>query len=188
MPSWLTTAVLIRLLVRRGSRQIRDSQRTYRRCSRHAPRKNRRRRAPGPHCGHLEYLRDSTDGDFAISRGWALKYGSKSPNPSTAKSPAMHYQFTPAAQRALRTAAGWTSRKGLDELETSALLLGLLAETECRAAIMLADRGVDAAAVRRRWPELMPRETPPGSTSPASGHLSADVERSLRVACERLAD
>jgi thiamine-phosphate pyrophosphorylase len=100
----------------------------------------------------------------------------------------MHYQFTPAAQRALHTAAGWTSRKGLDELETPALLLGLLGETECRAAMMLADRGVDAAAVRRRWPELMPRETSGVSTSPASEHLSADVELSLQAACERLAD
>ena len=63
----------------------------------------------------------------------------------------MPFQFTPAAQRAIDTSAAWTSRKGFDELGAPALLLGLLAESECRAAIMLAGQGIDAAAVCRRF-------------------------------------
>ena len=53
----------------------------------------------------------------------------------------MRYQFTPAAERALTYASGWSSRNGYDELEAEPLLLGLLAEPECRAAAMLARAG-----------------------------------------------
>jgi thiamine-phosphate pyrophosphorylase len=100
----------------------------------------------------------------------------------------MQYQFTPAAQRALRTAAGWTSRESFDELEAPGLLLGLLAESECRAAITLAAHRIDAAAVRRRWPGLAHRAAPSGGTSAPRQALSADVELSIQAACERLAE
>jgi thiamine-phosphate pyrophosphorylase len=100
----------------------------------------------------------------------------------------MQYQFTPAAQRAVHFAAQWMTRDGCEELQTPAVLLGLLAESECRAAIILAGQGVDAAAVHRRWPELIPRQMLPDRASPPWRQLSAEVELSLRAACQRLAE
>ncbi len=64
------------------------------------------------------------------------------------------HHFTPAAQRALAAAAAWTGGNDCDELEPQELLLGLLAETECRAAALLTARGIDREAVLSRWPDL----------------------------------
>ncbi len=66
----------------------------------------------------------------------------------------MTWSFTAAAERALAEAAGWSSRADRDELDTPELLLGLLAEEECRAAQLLLARGLDAAQVTERWPSL----------------------------------
>ncbi len=66
----------------------------------------------------------------------------------------MRFQFTPAAQRALTAAGGWTSFDDSGELDLPEVLLGLLAEPECRAALMLAEYNVDAATVHRRFPAL----------------------------------
>ena len=66
----------------------------------------------------------------------------------------MQYQFTPAAERALSYAYRCSRRNDCDELEAEALLLGLLAQPECRAAAMLTKLAIDIPAVRRRWPEL----------------------------------
>jgi thiamine-phosphate pyrophosphorylase len=66
----------------------------------------------------------------------------------------MRYTFTAAAQRALDSASGWGSRAGHEELDTKSLLVGLLSEPECRAAVMLARHGVNLAAVQRQWPAL----------------------------------
>ena len=65
----------------------------------------------------------------------------------------MEHQFTPAALRALAAAANWAPRQG-EPLGLPEVLLGLLDEPECRGAAMLTLRGVDLAAVRRRWPQL----------------------------------
>ncbi len=67
----------------------------------------------------------------------------------------MEALFTPGAQRALIEAAAWSSGIGLAELEAPALLLGLLAESECRAAIVLAGLAIDREAVQRQWPRLI---------------------------------
>jgi len=67
------------------------------------------------------------------------------------------FEFTPAAERALRAAAKWTfaeARVTPNELQGPELLLGLLGEQECRAAIYLAESGIDAPKVLRRWPSL----------------------------------
>lgn len=66
----------------------------------------------------------------------------------------MEQFFTPGAQRALTEAAAWSSGIGLAELEAPALLLGLLAESECRAAMALAALAIDQQAVQQRWPGL----------------------------------
>jgi len=100
----------------------------------------------------------------------------------------MQYQFTQGARRALAAAAGWRACDDCDEFGAPALLLGLLAESECRAAIMLTRHAIDAAAVRREWPELSRVEPPDGSVDAIPRRFSADVELSLQAACERLAE
>ena len=101
--------------------------------------------------------------------------------------------------RAILAGSVWSSREDSDELEGAALLMGLLSQTECRAAILLARHGIDAAAVRQRWPDLAEREVfPAGAVSPIAGidmvsetpplRLSVEVELSLQIACHRLAD
>lgn len=110
------------------------------------------------HCGHLDDLRDLR---------------------------VMQYEFTPGARRALISAAQWNSRAESDELEPPALLLGLLAEPECRAAIMLSARQIDTQAVQRQWTGLSPRGPADGGVLPP---FSLDTELCLAAACERLAD
>lgn len=97
----------------------------------------------------------------------------------------MAYQFTPGAQRALAAAAGWASRNDCDDLQPPELLLGLLDEAECRAAAMLAAHGIDAAAVRGRWPEL--RRYDAGDRAREAG-FSWPVEMALAEAARRLGD
>jgi thiamine-phosphate pyrophosphorylase len=95
----------------------------------------------------------------------------------------MQYQFTPAAERALSYACGCSSRNGCDELEAEALLLGLLAQPECRAAAMLTRVAIDIPAVRRRWPDLS--DSQPVADRGAMP-FSRDIEISLHFASERL--
>ena len=63
-------------------------------------------------------------------------------------------EFTAGARRALAEAAQWSRVAARDELDAAAILLGLAAESECRAAAMLAQRGITAEAIRRHWPDL----------------------------------
>lgn len=67
----------------------------------------------------------------------------------------MAIEYTPGAERALAEASLWTSAESA-ELALPEILLGLLAEPECRAALILARFGVDAPAVRTRFPQLAP--------------------------------
>lgn len=111
----------------------------------------------------------------------------------------MEPEFTPAAQRAIAEAGHWSGGEDSDELQAPALLLGLLAESECRAALMLARCGIDAPRVRRRWPALVRLESRPPARGRAearspsaaeagtpAGRFSADVKASLAAACDRL--
>lgn len=98
----------------------------------------------------------------------------------------MLQQFTAAAQRAIVFASKWSSRTDYDELEAAALLLGLLSEPECRAAIFLAKQRVDTAAVRGRWPGLFEKSTPP-RWGGDSRFFAEDVRRSLQLAQQLLA-
>jgi thiamine-phosphate pyrophosphorylase len=68
----------------------------------------------------------------------------------------MRFEFTPGAERALTAAAGWSSSVEFDDLHLPEVLLGLLFEPECRAALLLAAHGIDEAAVRERFPQLAP--------------------------------
>jgi thiamine-phosphate pyrophosphorylase len=87
----------------------------------------------------------------------------------------------------LEFASAWTTRADCSELTAPALLLGLLAEPECRAATMLARCQIDTAAVCVRWPEVVCGGPTCGET-PRPLPLSADVQVSLQLACGRLAD
>ncbi len=97
----------------------------------------------------------------------------------------MALQFTPAVQRALEAASHWTSCDNPNGLTPPELLMGLLAETECRAAAMLADRGIDAPLVRQRWPELTFSEQVAGQRS---DEFSAAVQAAFEAAAARLID
>jgi len=113
----------------------------------------------------------------------------------------METLFTAAAQRALAEAASWSTREDCAELETPAVLLGLLGESECRAAMILARHGIDAAAVCRRWPALVRSEArfpawrgldavrrPASEGGVAVERFSAGVEAALAAAKRRLFD
>src|SRR6185295_4781393 len=67
----------------------------------------------------------------------------------------MRYQFTPGAERAVQAASEWKSNLASDQLQPIEMLLGLLAEPECRAALILAEHGIDEAAIRHHWPGLI---------------------------------
>lgn len=62
--------------------------------------------------------------------------------------------------------ANWSDCSGTDELRVPQLLLGLLAEPECRAALLLARFGIDERAVRQKFPQFQPaaRAEPPAAT------------------------
>jgi thiamine-phosphate pyrophosphorylase len=109
----------------------------------------------------------------------------------------MQYEFTAGAQRALNEAARWAGPDDRDDVGAPALLLGLLAEPECRSAIILARHGIDTADVRRRWPDLTPRErctpNPPVIFSPevrdalaATTRRSSQYTRPLVLATEQV--
>ncbi len=68
----------------------------------------------------------------------------------------MRHQFTAAAERALVYASGWTYESGCNDLDAQTLLVGLLSETECRAAAILAGLGIDIAVLREQWSNLRP--------------------------------
>lgn len=104
----------------------------------------------------------------------------------------MRYHFTPGAERALTEAVRWQRPASDGRIDVPGLLIGLLAEPECRAAGMMAAQGLDQSMVRKRWPEVAPHEPPPslsphGASPPPSGkRFTADVENALIAALDRL--
>ncbi|MEX2113203.1 MAG: thiamine phosphate synthase [Pirellulales bacterium] len=70
----------------------------------------------------------------------------------------MQSELTPGAQRALLAATTWTRASGgaaRDQLDVPEVLLGLLAEPECRAALLLAAVGVDLEVAQTRFSDLV---------------------------------
>jgi len=98
----------------------------------------------------------------------------------------MESHFTSGAQRALIEAAAWSTGIDPPELEAPALLMGLLAESECQAAILLAGHGIDSEAVRRRWPALKRRESP--GTCANTRIVDFDRPEELRKVLPRFSD
>ena len=108
----------------------------------------------------------------------------------------MDMELTAATRRALHEGFRWSIGRGTGLLEAPAVLLGLLAEPECKAARVLAACQIDGAEVRRRWPALheveiaaLPvcagRDWEPGDVA---AHLSPELLASLSAAGQSLAD
>ncbi len=98
----------------------------------------------------------------------------------------MRFIFTPAAERALDNASGWSFGSACGELEAESLLLGLLSEPECRAAAMLARVGVDISVVRKQWTALV-HNGPSEEGCVRRKLFSSDLVCSFQLAFERLA-
>lgn len=73
----------------------------------------------------------------------------------------MEREFTPGALRALAAAATWQYGEPGEGLRLVTILMGLLSEPECRAAMVLRDLGIDEEALLSRWPELHRVSEPP---------------------------
>ncbi len=95
----------------------------------------------------------------------------------------MEHELTAAAQRVFVEAARWTENTDCDELLAPALLLGLLSETECPAALLLAKHAVSPEAVCQNWPNLMRLKVQPGLP-----RLSNEVQASLAAVRRRWRD
>lgn len=91
-------------------------------------------------------------------------------------------ELTPASERILAAASQW-HRAG-EPRSFPELLMGILAEPELRGASLLAEHGVDVAAVRARWPELQ-WEASPGGDSPPAPAWSQALHLALRGAAEQ---
>ena len=116
----------------------------------------------------------------------------------------MELQFTPGAERAIRRATDWSDCSGSPQISAQALLLGLLAETECRAAITLEGLRINTPAILSKWPRLaLATPVGTGSSEPDENleishtkvdepvpveRFSADVKASLAATYELLQD
>jgi thiamine-phosphate pyrophosphorylase len=100
----------------------------------------------------------------------------------------MQHQFSSAAERALIHAAGCTNRADYAELAAPALLLGLLAESECRAALMLAGHGITAESVHRQWPKLPISSPVRGIQITPPGIITPELDRSFQIVSQLVAE
>ena len=116
----------------------------------------------------------------------------------------MELQFTPGAERAIQRATNWSDCSDSPQISAPALLLGLLAETECRAAITLEGLQINSPAILNKWPRFdtpNPDKTSSGKSGENVGiartkadkpvpieRFSADVKASLAATCELLQD
>ncbi len=85
-------------------------------------------------------------------------------------------EFTPGALRALITATTWRLEEGEDCLRAEAVLLGLLEERECRAAIALRECGIDEGQLLAAWPELHRSPAPPPAYEAPLPPLHPDLQ------------
>ncbi len=97
----------------------------------------------------------------------------------------MRFLFTAAAERALAYASGWRSCADRDELGCVELVVGLLMEPECCAAIMLARVGIDIPIIQRQWPSLNENSSHNEGVQ-RQYPLSKEVESSLRSAISQI--
>ncbi|MEK6236748.1 MAG: thiamine phosphate synthase [Planctomycetales bacterium] len=90
--------------------------------------------------------------------------------------------MTPGARRSIAAASHWIASPPADQLGSVEMLLGLLMESESRAAQTLAARGIDRPKVLDRWPEFS--QSPDESSIPR--RLSSSLEDAFEQVNERL--
>lgn len=95
----------------------------------------------------------------------------------------MEHELTAAAQRVFVEAARWAENTDCDELLAPALLLGLLSEAECPAALLLAKHAICPETVSQNWPNLVRLKVQPGLP-----RLSSEVQASLAAVRRRWRD
>jgi len=93
----------------------------------------------------------------------------------------MEREFTPGALRALAAAATWQLGETFDGLHPVTILMGLLAEPECRAAAVLRALGIEETTVLDRWPELKRSSHPPVVTLETPPVFHPDAESILEA-------
>ncbi|MGQ9607313.1 MAG: thiamine phosphate synthase [Thermogutta sp.] len=96
-------------------------------------------------------------------------------------------EFTPGALRALTAATTWKLGDAEDGLRAEAVLLGLLEESECRAALTLRECGIDQRCLLREWPELRRSSAPPPPYDAPLPPLHPDLQAGL-AAIDALVD
>lgn len=111
----------------------------------------------------------------------------------------MDIEFTAATRRAIREAAQWGWGDSYGVLQAPAVLLGLLAEPECRAALILEEHGVDTASILARWSALDRSGPSSEPVTAASSYtedesdekvprFSPETESAIAIATDWLAD
>ncbi len=97
----------------------------------------------------------------------------------------MQVEFTPGAMRALLAATTWTRTDDprAAQLDVPEVLLGLLDEPECRAALLLAQIGVDSSTAQARFARLTSGAPP---DSKRLERPSTDWTRCLAAGQDRL--
>ncbi|GAB4130731.1 MAG: hypothetical protein Kow0040_09070 [Thermogutta sp.] len=96
-------------------------------------------------------------------------------------------EFTPGALRALTAATTWQMGTAEGCLRAEAVLLGLLEEGECRAAITLRECGIDRARLLAEWPDLRRSSIPPPPYDAPLPPLHPDLQAGL-AAIDALVD
>lgn len=66
----------------------------------------------------------------------------------------MDIELTAATRRAIGEASKWALDGSHGALQAPAVLLGLLSEPECRAALLLREHGIDASTIQAHWSTL----------------------------------
>jgi thiamine-phosphate pyrophosphorylase len=100
----------------------------------------------------------------------------------------MQYQLSSAAERAMIHAAGCMNRADYAELTEPALLLGLLAESECRAALMLAEHGINTESVCQQWPKLLISSLDGGILTTPLEIVSSEIDRLFQIVTQLVAE
>lgn len=88
----------------------------------------------------------------------------------------MDIELTAALKRAVQEASNWTLDDSGLFLHAPAVLLGLLVERECRAAMLLESHGIHAAAIQARWPTLRQKQSIDGANCAHIDQESPDAD------------
>ena len=100
----------------------------------------------------------------------------------------MQYQLSSAAERAMIHAATCMNRADYAELAAQALLVGLLAESECRAALMLAEHGINTKSVYQQWPKLLISSSDGGVPTTPLEIVSPELDRLFQIVIQLVAE